>query len=132
MRRGYQWKSVVERVRSGRACSAVEQFQARTDWRGKAFCGRIRRDVAVVAKSVWRSPHEHSVSSFRTQERGGYEWHTGRAREAAQRGANGAPSPLAQRTQQKHRVFLRQKIEEYGSEEMLGKLLHDVEHEIHQ
>jgi hypothetical protein len=29
-------------------------------------------------------------------------------------------------------VFLRQKIEEYGSEEMLGKLLHDVEHEIHQ
>ncbi len=29
-------------------------------------------------------------------------------------------------------VFLRQKIEEYGSDEMLGKLLHDVEHEIHQ
>jgi hypothetical protein len=29
-------------------------------------------------------------------------------------------------------VFLRQKIEEYGSEEMLGKLLNDVEYEIHQ
>jgi hypothetical protein len=29
-------------------------------------------------------------------------------------------------------VFLREKIEEYGSEEMLGKLLGDVEHEIHQ
>ncbi len=29
-------------------------------------------------------------------------------------------------------VFLRQKIEEYGSDEMLGKLLYDVEHEIHQ
>jgi hypothetical protein len=29
-------------------------------------------------------------------------------------------------------VFLRHKIEEYGSVEMLGKLLHDVEHEIHQ
>ncbi len=29
-------------------------------------------------------------------------------------------------------VFLREKIEEYGSEEMLGKLLNDVEHEVHQ
>jgi hypothetical protein len=29
-------------------------------------------------------------------------------------------------------VFLREKIEEYGSEEMLGKLLADVEHEIHE
>jgi hypothetical protein len=29
-------------------------------------------------------------------------------------------------------VFLREKIEEYGSEEMLGKLLGDVEQEIHQ
>jgi hypothetical protein len=29
-------------------------------------------------------------------------------------------------------VFLREKIEEYGSEEMLGKLLGDAEHEIHQ
>ena len=29
-------------------------------------------------------------------------------------------------------VFLRQKIEEYASEEMLGKLLSDVEYEIHQ
>ena len=29
-------------------------------------------------------------------------------------------------------VFLREKIEEYASEELLGKLLADVEHEIHQ
>jgi len=29
-------------------------------------------------------------------------------------------------------VFLREKIEEYASEEMLGKLLADVEHEIHE
>lgn len=29
-------------------------------------------------------------------------------------------------------VFLRDKIEEYGSEEMLGKLLHDVEQELHK
>ena len=29
-------------------------------------------------------------------------------------------------------VFLREKIEEYGSDEMLGKVLGDVEHEIHQ
>ena len=29
-------------------------------------------------------------------------------------------------------VFLREKIEEYGSAEMLGKLLADVEHEIHE
>ena len=29
-------------------------------------------------------------------------------------------------------VFLRQKIEEYASEEMLGTLLSDVEYEIHQ
>jgi hypothetical protein len=29
-------------------------------------------------------------------------------------------------------VFLREKIEEYGSDEMLGKLVGDVEHEIHQ
>jgi hypothetical protein len=29
-------------------------------------------------------------------------------------------------------VFLREKIEEYGSEEMLGKVLSDVQHEIHQ
>lgn len=29
-------------------------------------------------------------------------------------------------------VFLREKIEEYGSDEMLGKVLGDVEHEIHE
>ena len=29
-------------------------------------------------------------------------------------------------------VFLREKIEEYGSEEMLGKLLNDVEQELHK
>jgi len=29
-------------------------------------------------------------------------------------------------------VFLRDKIEEYGSEEMLGKLLNDVEQELHK
>jgi len=29
-------------------------------------------------------------------------------------------------------VFLRKKIEEYSSEEMLGKLLADVEREIHE
>jgi hypothetical protein len=29
-------------------------------------------------------------------------------------------------------VFLREKIEKYGSDEMLGHLLHDVEYEIHQ
>lgn len=29
-------------------------------------------------------------------------------------------------------VFLRERIEEYGSEEMLGKLLKDVEQELHK
>lgn len=29
-------------------------------------------------------------------------------------------------------VFLREEIERYGSEEMLGHLLHDVSEEIHQ
>ena len=29
-------------------------------------------------------------------------------------------------------VFLREKIEEYASEEMLGKLLNDVEQELHK
>lgn len=29
-------------------------------------------------------------------------------------------------------VFLREKIEEYGSDEMLGKVLGDVEHESHE
>jgi len=100
------------------------------------FCGIISRNVDVITMLVWRWCGTPLMSTVLARSKHKKEAAMSSTREDLVKRLNEALTELhllwRKERSKSMDVFLRQKIEEYGSEEMLGKLLNDVEYEIHQ